>query len=151
MNDEALTKNSTLVAANPIEVAARQEFSTVLITVPTGLPAYCTFRPTATVTATTGCPTTCTNAGLCFADGTYNMTSGPQGKDTSWPPRANVEDGLQADTIFFYLVNSGCDVGMRLPEHGGVAHHDDCLSYRDGMQELPDRVGNRHGDADQLP
>lgn len=101
--NEALTKSSTLVAANPIEVAARQEFSTVLITVPTGLPAYCTFRPTATVTATTGCPTTCTNAGLCFADGTYNITSGPQTRIPPWPPRANVEDGLQADRVFFTL------------------------------------------------
>ncbi|KAI7773396.1 hypothetical protein LA080_011070 [Diaporthe eres] len=54
----------TLVAANPIEIAARQ-FPTTIIEIPT---PDCTFRPTATITATTGCPTTCTPTGLCFSD-----------------------------------------------------------------------------------
>ncbi|POS69341.1 hypothetical protein DHEL01_v212263 [Diaporthe helianthi] len=62
--------SSTLVVANPIEVAARQDVVT------TRLPAYCTFRPTATVTATTGCPTTCTNAGMCIADAAVTLECG---------------------------------------------------------------------------
>lgn len=70
---------STLVAANPIEIIARQTepaYITTIIEVPQ---PDCTFRPTATSTATTGCPTTCTPSGLCFADGTYHPASDPWG------------------------------------------------------------------------
>ncbi|KAH8771002.1 hypothetical protein F5883DRAFT_713543 [Diaporthe sp. PMI_573] len=68
--------SSTLVAANPIEVAPRQDITTVIVEIPTRLPAYCTFRPTATVTADTGCPTSCTNSGLCFADAAVTLECG---------------------------------------------------------------------------
>ncbi|KAG6368550.1 hypothetical protein INS49_002763 [Diaporthe citri] len=66
----------TLVAANPIEIAARQTeagYPTTIIEIPT---RDCTFRPTATVTATTGCPTTCTPTGLCFSDAAVTLECG---------------------------------------------------------------------------
>lgn len=81
-------KNSTLVAANPIDIAARQTaepgFPTTIIEIPT---TSCTFRPTATVTATTGCATTCTPTGICFADGTYHLPSDPRAKRRLGLPR----------------------------------------------------------------
>lgn len=36
---------------------------------PETLPDSCTFRPTVTSTATTGCPTNCDTVALCVADG----------------------------------------------------------------------------------
>ncbi|KAK2598344.1 hypothetical protein N8I77_011764 [Diaporthe amygdali] len=66
----------TLVTANPMEVVARQTLSTITLVVPTTLAESCTFRPTATVTATTGCPTTCSNVGICFADYPVTLACG---------------------------------------------------------------------------
>lgn len=69
------------------------------------------------------------------------------GHEASWP--ACVEDRRLTDSL--PCVTSGCDIGMRLRAYGRPAHHCDCLPHRDGLQPVPDRVGDCHHHADDVP
>lgn len=86
-----------------MEIAARQ-FPTTIIEIPT---PDCTFRPTATITATTGCATTCTPSGLCFADGTYHPPPAPRAKRRLGLPRWE-DRGLTESPVLLAAVTLGC-------------------------------------------
>ena len=85
--------------------------------------------------------------GMCFADGTSHPTSNPWAVLRLGLPQ--VQDCRLTD--FLPCVISGCDVELRLHEHGRPTHHGDCLPHSDGLQELPDWMGHRHRDADDVP
>lgn len=71
------TMKSVLSIAACVAVASAYSPEPVFQTFTTPAAPDCTFRPTATVTATTGCPTTCATVEQCYVDSKFYHVSTP--------------------------------------------------------------------------
>lgn len=101
----------------------------------------CTFRPTQTITATEGCPTTCATVQQCYADGEY---------------LDQLPAMLLLVTCSCWLTSetplSSCGrARVRMHQDGRRPDDDDGVPYDDGVRAVYDWMGHRGGDADDVP